>query len=199
MRHRKVSTKLGRKSEHRQSLIANQVCSLILHQRIRTTLAKAKAVRPWADRMVTLGKEGTLHARRMAIAFLRQPDVAKKLFEEIAPRCADRKGGYTRIVKLGARYSDAAPMAYLEWVDAAVIEEDDVISAEPSDKKSKGKSSKKAASKDEGENPVEASEDDSKKKKAAKKTSAKKGDASAESSEQSDAAGKSKKTSSKKK
>ena len=122
MRHQKKTVKLGRSQAHRDSLLANQVCSLIIHQRIRTTLAKAKAARPLAEKMVTLGKKGTIHARRTAAAYLHQDAAVKKLFEEIAPRSAARKGGYTRIVKLGERKSDSAPMALLEWVDAAVLE-----------------------------------------------------------------------------
>ncbi|MGZ5484227.1 MAG: 50S ribosomal protein L17 [Pyrinomonadaceae bacterium] len=124
MRHQKKTVKLGRTAEHRKSLLANQVCSLIEHQRIKTTLAKAKAVRPLAEKMVTLGKKGSLHARRTALAVLRQKDAVKKLFDDIAPRAADRKGGYTRIVKLGARKSDSAPVAFIEWVDAPVVVEE---------------------------------------------------------------------------
>ena len=125
MRHNKKTVKLGRKAEHRDALLASQVCSLIEHERIRTTLAKAKAVRPLAEQLVTLGKAGTLHARRTALAklhntSLRTERAVGKLFKDIAPRCAARKGGYTRIVKLGERASDSAPMAYLEWVDSAV-------------------------------------------------------------------------------
>src|SRR6202165_522009 len=118
MRHRKKTIKLGRTAEHRKALLANQVCSLIEHQRIKTTLAKAKAVRPLAEKMVTLGKKGSLHARRTALAVLRQKGAVRKLFEDIAPRSAARNGGYTRIVKLGARKSDSAPVAFIEWVDA---------------------------------------------------------------------------------
>jgi len=118
MRHQKKTVKLGRTASHRKSLLANQVCSLIEHKRIKTTLAKAKAVRPLAEKMVTLGKRGDLHARRLAAGYLGQKDAVKKLFAEIAPRAADRKGGYTRIIKLGQRLSDAAPMAYIEWVDS---------------------------------------------------------------------------------
>ena len=124
MRHQKKTIKLGRTAAHRKALLANQVCSLIAHQRVKTTLAKAKAVRPLAEKMVTFGKNGSLHARRMALSMLRQKDAVKKLFDEIAPRSADRNGGYTRIVKLGQRKSDSASMAFIEWVDAAqVIEE----------------------------------------------------------------------------
>src|SRR5438093_6498508 len=93
MRHQKKTIKLGRKAEHRKALLANQVCSLIEHQRIRTTLAKAKAVRPLAEKMVTLGKKGSIHARRTAFAVLLQNDAVKKLFDEIAPRTAARNGG----------------------------------------------------------------------------------------------------------
>lgn len=117
MRHAKLTVKLGRKAEHRNLLLANQVCSLIEHNRIKTTLAKAKAVRPLAEKMITLGRRGDLHARRLALAFLRQKDVVRKLFADVAPRTNNRRGGYTRIVKLGPRLSDSAPMAYLEWVD----------------------------------------------------------------------------------
>src|SRR5262245_27266610 len=121
MRHQKKTIKLGRTAEHRKALLANQVCSLIEHQRIKTTLAKAKAVRPLAEKMVTLGKKGSLHARRTALAVLRQKDAVKKLFDDIAPRSASRQGGYTRIIKLGQRKSDSAPVAFLEWVDAAEV------------------------------------------------------------------------------
>jgi large subunit ribosomal protein L17 len=123
MRHTKKTIKLGRKSEHRNLLLANQVCSLIEHSRIRTTLAKAKAVRPFAERMVTLGKRNDLHARRLAFAFLRQTDAVRKLFADVAPRAGSRQGGYVRIIKLGPRNSDSALMAYIEWVDQPVVEE----------------------------------------------------------------------------
>ncbi|HCP92059.1 MAG TPA: 50S ribosomal protein L17 [Spartobacteria bacterium] len=124
MRHQKKTLKLGRTAEHRKALLANQVCSLIEHQRIKTTLAKAKAVRPLAEKIVTLGKNGSLHARRNALSILRQKDAVNKLFDEIAPRSTDRNGGYTRIVKLGQRKSDSASMAFIEWVDAAKATEE---------------------------------------------------------------------------
>jgi large subunit ribosomal protein L17 len=133
MRHQKKTIKLGRTAEHRKALLANQVCSLIEHQRIKTTLAKAKAVRPLAERMVTLGKTGSIHARRTALATLRQKSAVKKLFDDIAPRSAERNGGYTRIVKLGQRKSDSAPMAFIEWVDMA-----EVVEEKPAEEK-KGK------------------------------------------------------------
>ncbi|HEY5741697.1 MAG TPA: 50S ribosomal protein L17 [Terrimicrobiaceae bacterium] len=122
MRHRKKTVKLGRVAEHRNALLANQACSLIEHGRIKTTLAKAKAVRPLAEKMVTLAKRGGLQARRRALALLhnnsqRTVKAVGKLFSEIAPRSASRNGGYTRVVKLGPRLSDSAPMAFIEWVD----------------------------------------------------------------------------------
>jgi large subunit ribosomal protein L17 len=123
MRHGKKTIKLGRKSEHRNLLLANQVCSLIEHSRIRTTLAKAKAVRPFAERMITLGKRGDLHARRVAFSFLRQKEAVRKLFAELAASASGRQGGYCRVVKLGPRQSDSAPMAYLEFVDRPAQEE----------------------------------------------------------------------------
>ncbi len=118
MRHQKKTVKLGRTAEHRKALLANQVCSLIEHERIKTTLAKAKAVRPLAEKMVTLGKNGSLHARRTAFAVLRQKNAVKKLFDNIAPRSTSRNGGYTRIIRLGQRKSDSASIAFIEWVDA---------------------------------------------------------------------------------
>src|SRR5256885_6062044 len=121
MRHQKKTIKLGRTAERRKALLANQVCCLIEHQRIRTTLAKAKAVRPLAEKMVTLGKKGSIHARRTAFAVLRQKDAVKKLFDEIAPRTADRNGGYTPILKTGQRKNDAAPVCYFEGVDGALL------------------------------------------------------------------------------
>src|SRR5438445_4949865 len=124
MRHQKKTIKLGRTAEHRKALLANQVCSLIEHQRIQTTLAKAKAVRPLAEKMATLGKKGSIHVRRTALATLRQKNAVKKLFDDIAPRSTERNGGYTRIVKLGQRKSDSAPMAFIEWVEMAEVVEE---------------------------------------------------------------------------
>src|SRR2546421_1488485 len=112
MRHQKKTIKLGRTAEHRKALLANQVCSLIEHQRIQTTLAKAKAVRPLAEKMVTLGKKGSIHARRTALATLRQKTVVKRLFDDIAPRSTERNGGFTRILKLGPRKKDPAHQAF---------------------------------------------------------------------------------------
>ena len=120
MKHGRKIVKLQRKQDHRDALLMNLTCSLIEHRRIRTTLAKAKALRPYAEKLVTLGKRGTLHARRTALSSLRHKDAVKKLFEEIAVASKDRVGGYTRITKLGQRRTDSAPMAYIEWVDAFV-------------------------------------------------------------------------------
>jgi large subunit ribosomal protein L17 len=119
MRHLKKTVKLGRTGAHRDAMLANQVCSLIAERRIKTTIAKAKATRSLAEKMVTLGKAGTLAARRQALATIKQPEQVKKLFEEIAPGFAERAGGYTRITKLGPRMSDASEMVILEWVEAS--------------------------------------------------------------------------------
>jgi len=117
MRHRRSGKKLGRDSAHRRALYSNLAGALIEHGRIKTTQAKAKAVKPFAEQMITLGKRGDLHARRLALAELRSQDVVHQLFADVAPRFADRPGGYTRIVKLGPRLGDAAEMVYLELVD----------------------------------------------------------------------------------
>jgi large subunit ribosomal protein L17 len=117
MRHHKSGRKLGRDSAHRKALYANLCAALIEHGRIKTTEAKAKEVRPIAEQLITLGKRGDLHAHRQAVSFLRSKLAAYILFNEVAPRFADRPGGYTRVVKLGPRHGDAAPLAYLELVD----------------------------------------------------------------------------------
>lgn len=148
MRHRNKTAKLKRTAEHRRSLLANLACSLIEHGRIRTTLGKAKALRPVAEKLVTLGKRGDLHARRQAVAFLRHKDVAKKLFEEIAPAAADRPGGYCRITKLGARMTDAAPMAFIEWVDLPAGDEDiEAVDAEAEETPAAEETAEKAEAK----------------------------------------------------
>lgn len=117
MRHRRAGRKLGRDSAHRKALYANLASALIENGRIRTTEAKAKEVRPIVEQMITLGKRGDVSAQRQAVAFLRSKSVAHMLFADVAPRFADRPGGYTRIVKIGPRQGDAAPMVYLEFVD----------------------------------------------------------------------------------
>ncbi len=117
MRHGNSGKKLGRDSAHRKALYSNLAGALIEHGRIKTTVTKAKAVKPLAEQMITLGRRGDLHARRQATAFLRSRDVVHHLFAEIAPRFKDRPGGYTRIIKLGPRPGDAAEMVYLELVE----------------------------------------------------------------------------------
>lgn len=108
--------KLGRTQGHRKALLRGLVASVLIHGRIETTAGKAKAAKPLVDKMVTLGKRGDLHARRQAAAFLANPEAVRKLFEEVAPKYADRSGGYTRVLNLGPRQGDAAPMALLELV-----------------------------------------------------------------------------------
>jgi large subunit ribosomal protein L17 len=117
MRHRRTGRKLGRDSAHRKALYANLASALIEHGRIKTTEAKAKEVRPIVEEMITLAKRGDVAAHRQAVAFLRSKSVAHTLFADVAPRFADRPGGYTRVVKIGPRQGDAAAMAYLELVD----------------------------------------------------------------------------------
>lgn len=119
MRHQKSGRKLNRSSAHRTALFRNLVSALIRYERIRTTDAKAKELRGLADRMVTLGKQGTLHARRRAFDRLRDRRAVQKLFAEIAPRFADRPGGYTRVVKLGLRPGDSAAISLVEWTTQA--------------------------------------------------------------------------------
>ncbi len=121
MRHQRVGKKLGRDSAHRKALYSNLAGALIEHGRIKTTVTKAKAVKPIAEQMITLGRRGDLHARRQATAFLRSRDVVHKLFAEVAPRFKDRPGGYARIIKIGPRAGDAAEMAYLELVDEEYV------------------------------------------------------------------------------
>ena len=117
MRHHRAGKKLGRSAAQRRALYSNLAASLIEHGRIKTTEAKAKAVKPIAEQMITLGRRGGVHNYRQALAFLRSQHVVHQLFHEVAPRFADRDGGYSRIVKLGPRYGDAADMVYLELVD----------------------------------------------------------------------------------
>ena len=120
MRHGRKTVKLQRRKDHRDALLANLVVSLIEHKQIKTTLAKAKAVRPFAEKMVTLGKRGDVHARRIVKGYIHSDDAVRELFGVIAPGSKDRQGGYTRITKLGQRQTDSAPMAFIEWVDQVV-------------------------------------------------------------------------------
>ncbi len=117
MQHNRAGRKLGRTTAHRKALFRNQLSSLITHERIQTTLPKAKDLRPLIEKMVTLGKRGGLHARRLALKTIPEARTIKKLFEEIAPRFRERAGGYTRIMKLGRRQGDGAEMAILEFID----------------------------------------------------------------------------------
>ncbi len=154
MRHQRKTVKLGRKEGHRKSLLANLAVSLIEHNRIKTTLAKAKAVKPLAEKLVTIGKKNTIHARRTAKAVLRQDEAVTKLFAEIAPRAADRKGGYTRIIKLGQRLSDASEMAFIEWVDAPVAVETATPEPKAAKKAAKPKAEAAPAAEAEAEKPA---------------------------------------------
>ena len=117
MRHHKAGRKLGRDTAQRRALYSNLACALIKHGRIKTTEAKAKEVRPIVEEMITLGKRGDIAAHRHAVAFLRSKEIAHTLFADVAPRFAERPGGYTRILKIGPRQGDAARMVYLELVD----------------------------------------------------------------------------------
>ena len=132
MRHRVSGRKLGRTTSHRRAMFRNQLASFIEHERIRTTLHKAKELRPLAEKMITQGKRDTLHARRQVRRWVDDRSLIKKLFDEIAPRFAERPGGYTRIIKLGPRLGDAAEMAILELVEKGEV-------AAPEPKKAKGK------------------------------------------------------------
>ncbi len=141
MRHRKSGRKLNRESSHRMAMFANMAASLIKHEQIKTTLPKAKDLRPIVEKLVTLGKRGDLHARRQALSQLSEKAIVDKLFSTIAERYTDRPGGYTRVLKAGFRTGDAAPMAVIEFVDRDVDakgkdsgpvqgEEDEVLEAE---------------------------------------------------------------------
>jgi large subunit ribosomal protein L17 len=170
MRHGRKTIKLQRRQDHRDALLSNLVVSLVEHEQIKTTLAKAKAVRPFAEKMVTLGKRGDLHARRLALGYLHKKEAVAKLFSQIAPAAAGRKGGYTRITKLGQRHTDSAEMAFIEWVDRVSAGETAAAEAPAADEKPAAK--KKAAPKKKAEKPAaEAAEGEAKPKaKRAKKT-----------------------------
>ena len=120
MRHGKVHRKLNKKPQHRRAMFANMCAALIKHEQITTTLPKAKELRPVVEKLITLGKKGSLHARRQAISEIRDVAMVKKLFEVLAPRYTERHGGYTRIMKAGFRYGDNAPRAVIEFVDRDV-------------------------------------------------------------------------------
>ena len=120
MRHGKTHRKFSRRSDHRRAMLANLAASLIKHEQITTTLPKAKDLRPVVEKLVTLGKRGDLHARRQAVAQMRDIAMVKKLFEVIGPRYKERAGGYTRVLKAGFRYGDSAPVAIIEFVERDV-------------------------------------------------------------------------------
>jgi len=142
MRHRLSGRKLNRTSSHRKAMFRNMATALLKHEQIKTTLPKAKELRPVVERMITLGKRGNLHARRQALGFLKDEKVVRKLFDSLAERYGDRAGGYTRVLKAGFRYGDSAPMAYIELVDrdedakgqdsGPVLVDDEAIEAEVS-------------------------------------------------------------------
>ena len=123
MRHRVAGRKLSRTTQHRELMFRNMLVSLLQHERIKTTLAKGKELRSWADKIITLGKKGSLHARRQAFALLRNEGIVKKLFDEIAPKLRGREGGYTRIYKMGWRHGDGAPLSLVELVTFSSPEE----------------------------------------------------------------------------
>ena len=154
MRHGRKTVKLQRRQDHRDALLANLVVSLVEHEQIKTTLAKAKAVRPFAEKMVTLGKRGDVHARRIALGYLHSKPAVSKLFAQIAPAAAGRQGGYTRITKLGQRHTDSASMAFIEWVDRVTAGETAAAEAPAAEKKPKKAAPKKKAADDTGDTPA---------------------------------------------
>jgi large subunit ribosomal protein L17 len=139
MRHGVAGVKLGRSPAHRRALFRNLVTALLEHEVVRTTDAKAKELRRWGDRMITLGKQGTLHARRRAGSLIQRRSVLKKLFDDIAPRFDGRAGGYTRIVKLGRRQGDAAPLSLVELVERAGAKTDKAAPKKPQRRRDRGK------------------------------------------------------------
>ncbi|MFI5174114.1 MAG: 50S ribosomal protein L17 [Terriglobia bacterium] len=148
MRHRNAGWKLGRNTSHRRALLRNLTTSVLLNERVKTTVQKAKAVRPWVERMITLGKRDTLHARRQAAAYLLQPSAVSKLFATIAPRYGDRHGGYTRIIRTGWRQGDGADTAILELLGSELTvkkAERAKVDAEKAKKKKKAEETEEAA------------------------------------------------------
>ncbi|MGB7621480.1 MAG: 50S ribosomal protein L17 [Terriglobia bacterium] len=149
MRHRNAGWKLGRNTSHRRALLRNLTTSVLLNERVKTTVQKAKAVRPWVERMITLGKRDTLHSRRQAAAYLLQPSAVSKLFATIAPRYGDRNGGYTRIIRTGWRQGDGADTAILELLGSELSvkkAERAKVDAEKAKKKKKAEETEEAAS-----------------------------------------------------
>ena len=142
MRHRREGRKLGRNASHRKALFRNMVTDFLDKEHLVTTVPKAKELRPVAEKMITLGKKETLHARRRALAFIRRRAVVRKLFDDLAPRFADRNGGYTRIVRLGFRRGDSAELALLELVGSELQASADTSKKDKKDKKGREKESK---------------------------------------------------------
>jgi large subunit ribosomal protein L17 len=137
MRHRKSFNKLGRTASHRKATLANLATQVFMHKKIQTTTVKAKAVRPLVERLITFAKNGTLHARRQVLRTIRDKQVVKELFEEIAPVYTARNGGYTRVVKLGQRQGDGAEVAYLELVDFEGVRKEKKEKKQPEKEKEK--------------------------------------------------------------
>jgi large subunit ribosomal protein L17 len=150
MRHRNAGWKLGRNTTHRRALLRNLATSVLLDERVETTVQKAKAVRPWVERMITLGKRDTLHARRQAAAYLMQPSAVSKLFSTIAPRFGDRQGGYTRIIRTGWRQGDGAETAILELLGSELSVKKAERAKAEAEKSKKKKSDEKDESASEG-------------------------------------------------
>ncbi len=184
MRHRVAGRKLSRHTQHRELMFRNMLVSLLQHERIKTTLAKGKELRSWADRIISLGKQGTLHAKRRAFALLRDKGTVKRLFDEIAPKFKDREGGYTRVYKLGWRQGDGAPLSLVELVTYAAPEEKKKSTIKKAKEvlekvtpKKKGKEEKKEKEKEKGkekkEKKVKKEEKEALEKKEAPKKKAK--------------------------
>lgn len=173
MRHRVAGRKLSRHTQHREWMFRNMVVSLLDHERIKTTLPKAKELRSWADKVITMGKKGDLHTRRRAFDLLRDRDIVKKLFEEIAPRFKDREGGYTRVLKTGVRLGDAAPLSLVEltgYAPAKKEKKSTVTKAKEALKKVASKKKEKGEKKEKKEGKKEAPKDKPKKKTAEEKS-----------------------------
>ena len=153
MRHNKKGTHLGRTTSHKKALMRNMVISLFEHKSIKTTHAKAKEAKRFAEKMITYAKKGSLHHRRLAFKFLQNKEAVKILFDEIAPACAERAGGYTRVIKLGYRHGDAASICLLELVDLTTV-----IKKKREEKKANAEQKKVKAEKEKAEKEKEAAE-----------------------------------------
>jgi large subunit ribosomal protein L17 len=178
MRHRIAGRKLSRHTQHRRLMFRNMLVSLLQHERIQTTLAKGKELRSWADKIITLGKKGNLHARRQAFALLRDRGIVKRLFDEIAPRMKDREGGYTRIYKIGWRRGDGAPLSLVELVTFSAAQEKKKSTVKNAKEvlekvapKKKGKEEKKEIKEKKGKKKEEKEAPKEKKEKPTKKSS----------------------------